>query len=301
MRVGTTPAIHVRARGVSSSSPGARVPAAPRVRRLSTGWAAAASASTSGEVAWGVRSDKARNWKRTLDQYKQLAAEEAARGPGSAAAAAAASATTAQVSKAEAEAAAAAVAEKHLQDFRTLVLDVSYSPIDVINWRRAITLDHLAKVEVLQYYDRNVRSAVDVHPLPAVVKVQMYVKAKQHATARVMVSRRNVLLRDDYTCQYCGCRGSNTSLTIDHVMPLSRGGGFTWQNLVAACAPCNSKKANRTPTEANMPLRSKPKVPNVLKVTTFKESSIRREAPPEEWQPFVPCGLCEEDDETAAL
>ena len=72
------------------------------------------------------------------------------------------------------------------------------------------------------------------------------------------VNRRGILRRDHNSCQYCG---STKNLTLDHVIPRSRGGRHTWENVVAACSECNGRKGNRTPTEAGMPLRTKPKAP----------------------------------------
>jgi len=174
-----------------------------------------------------------------------------------------------------------------LSVFRTLVLDVSHAPIDVINWRRAITLDHLCKVEVLEYYDRHVRSAMDAYLLPAVVKVHMYVKSKKQTNTRAVVSRRNILIRDNFQCQYCGVRGDARSLTIDHVMPLSRGGPWSWENLVVACKRCNSRKAARTPGEANMQLTRVPTVPSIASLGTFKPCGTGVMPTPTEWEGYV--------------
>lgn len=107
----------------------------------------------------------------------------------------------------------------HLKKCRTLVLDVSYSPIDVITWQRAICLDLFDKVDVLEYYNTFVRSARDEHPVPAVVRVSKCVNHMYHR-GRVPLNRKNLFQRDEHKCQYCG---SMSELTIDHVVPLSKG------------------------------------------------------------------------------
>lgn len=92
--------------------------------------------------------------------------------------------------------------------------------------------------------------------LPSVIRLITY---RRVPTRRHVLSRRNILIRDRYVCQYCGERFDNGKLTLDHVTPSSRGGGDTWENLVAACYPCNHRKANNTPEEAEMPLLKTPR------------------------------------------
>ncbi|EIE27568.1 hypothetical protein COCSUDRAFT_64292 [Coccomyxa subellipsoidea C-169] len=111
---------------------------------------------------------------------------------------------------------------------RALVLDSSYRPIDVINWQRAICLDLFDKVDVLEYYDTCVRSSSAQFFIPAVLRVRMYVSKREFKAGRLSLSRRNIVMRDMGMCQYCG---STTGLTIDHVVPLSKGGKWVWENL----------------------------------------------------------------------
>ena len=135
------------------------------------------------------------------------------------------------------------VSNQQLSQFRALVLDVSYRPIDTLPWTRAIVLDFFDKVDVLEYYDSFVRSARDYHYLPAVVRVKFYVKKLQGAFDRgVPLTRKNVYARDEHSCQYCG---SKSNLTLDHVIPVSKGGGTTWDNIVCACNKCNQKKGDK--------------------------------------------------------
>lgn len=98
---------------------------------------------------------------------------------------------------------------------------------------------------------------------------------------RVALTKKNVLLRDDYTCAYCGCRGGR-EMTVDHVVPKSRGGASTWENLVASCSVCNGRKRDRTPKDAGMPLRRKPREPRYIPWLV-----IRRNTAPDEWLSYL--------------
>lgn len=134
-----------------------------------------------------------------------------------------------------------------------LVLNQDYSALTICSVQRAIILIHLRKAEVVEAEaDRFVRSPSVKYPWPSVVRLKMYVRVPYR---RIGLSRKNVLRRDRFQCQYCGGR---SDLTVDHIMPKSRGGHDTWENLVAACTDCNNRKGDRTPREANMELRRKP-------------------------------------------
>jgi 5-methylcytosine-specific restriction endonuclease McrA len=119
-------------------------------------------------------------------------------------------------------------------------LDVSFRPIDVLSWQRAITLSLFDKAEALEYYSAVVRSPSRSFPLPAVLKIGFFLAPSK--TSKLSVSRRNVLIRDADVCQYC----SKSADSIDHVLPVSRGGAWSWTNLVAACSRCNAKKGAST-------------------------------------------------------
>jgi len=137
----------------------------------------------------------------------------------------------------------------------TLVLNASYEPINIVSARRAITLvlrGAACVEEVSVYAVRTSRIAV---PIPSVVRLRVYRRMPRQCRA---VSRKNIMLRDRHTCQYCHVVFPRKALTLDHVIPRSRGGGNTWENLVACCYPCNNRKADRTPSEAGMPLARKP-------------------------------------------
>eukprot|EP00898_Chlorokybus_atmophyticus_P007008 jgi/Chlat1/7308/Chrsp58S06945 len=170
--------------------------------------------------------------------------------------------------------------------YRALVLDVSYKPIEVVNWQRAIILDLFDKVDVLEYYDQYVRAAREVFAIPAVVRVHVYVSMAPRTAGRISLNRNNVILRDKHTCQYCG---STSDLTIDHLIPVSRGGQWTWDNLVTACGNCNMRKGNKSVEAAGLTLRAKPREPSelALGVQAMIESG-RLHSFPDEWLPYLP-------------
>lgn len=144
---------------------------------------------------------------------------------------------------------------------QVLVLDQGYSPHRVVHWQRAICMLFGGKVEVLEEYDEVVRSPSISIRMPAVVRL---LSAARRRPRVVRFSRFNVLLRDGFTCQYCGARPHARDLTMDHVIPRARGGATRWINVVAACRPCNHKKGSRTPDEARMVLMRLPHEPRAL-------------------------------------
>lgn len=172
---------------------------------------------------------------------------------------------------------------------KTLVLDVAYRPISVVNWKRALVMEMLAKAEVLEYYDDiGIQSVNDVFPLPAVMKVCFYVKNINSGSCQLNASRKSILMRDRYECQYCGSR---TNLTIDHVIPISRGGEWKYDNLVTACSRCNTKKGSKLPHECRMHPKKAPSTPKFLSVgivSCIAETVITGKAFPTEWQSYMP-------------
>jgi 5-methylcytosine-specific restriction endonuclease McrA len=142
---------------------------------------------------------------------------------------------------------------------RVLLLNATYEPLRVISWKRAITLLTLDKVEVLETYDREVRSVTLAIRLPAVVRLIHLVRFRKHT---VRFSRENIYIRDKYQCQYCASSMNASDLTYDHVIPKSMGGKTAWENIVTCCLPCNKKKGGRTPGQARMSLIRKAKRPS---------------------------------------
>jgi 5-methylcytosine-specific restriction endonuclease McrA len=140
-----------------------------------------------------------------------------------------------------------------------LVLNVTYEPLSVIPVSRAIHLLLANRAELIESGDTLLRSVNLELPIPVVIRLLNYVRVPHNLP--LPLSRRALLLRDAYTCQYCGEQPGRENLTIDHVIPRSRGGRTEWENVVAACAPCNRRKSNRTPDEASMKLNKLPHRP----------------------------------------
>src|SRR5688572_27337508 len=162
---------------------------------------------------------------------------------------------------------------------RVLVLNASYEPINVCTMRRAAVLVLKERAEVIEKRDGVLHSERLELERPCVIRLIRYVRVPRDVHRR-KITRRAVLARDSYTCQYCG--RESAGLTVDHVIPRSRGGTSGWDNIVAACAPCNRRKGNRLPTEASMPLRKHPKPPGP---TVF----IRIASPrvPDAWEQYL--------------
>jgi 5-methylcytosine-specific restriction endonuclease McrA len=161
---------------------------------------------------------------------------------------------------------------------RVLVLNSSYEPLNVCTVRRAVVLVLKDKAELLETGSRELHSESMTFPHPVVIRLVTYVRVPRDSTRR-RITRRAVFARDSWTCQYCG---RTSHLTVDHVVPRSRGGGSVWENIVTSCAPCNRRKGDRTPVEVDMHPRRKPKAPGP---TVF----IRVAAPvvPNAWQQYL--------------
>ncbi len=139
---------------------------------------------------------------------------------------------------------------------RALILNASYQPLCVVPVRRALVLALKGKAEVLHRNGHVFRSeSLEIHA-PSVVRLNYFVKVPYRA--RASLSRRAVFVRDNYECQYCGRNADN----VDHVIPRSRGGAHSWDNVVAACRPCNSRKENRAPADVGLRLRRAPHPPH---------------------------------------
>lgn len=138
---------------------------------------------------------------------------------------------------------------------RALVLNVSYQPLCVVPVRRAIVLALNRKAEVLHSNGHLYRSEKLEMAAPSVVRLSYFVKVPYRT--RASLSRRAVMIRDHFECQYCGRPADN----VDHVIPRSRGGTHTWENVVAACRSCNSRKENRSINELGLHLKHPPRAP----------------------------------------
>ena len=141
---------------------------------------------------------------------------------------------------------------------RVLVLNQSYEPISVCSAKKAFLLIFLLKADlVAEREDRVLRSVNATYPYPSVIRLSSYIRVR---FKNVELSRRNILRRDNNQCQYCG--KITTPLTLDHIIPRSRGGMDTWDNLVTACIRCNNRKGNQTPEEAGIKLAKQPRKPH---------------------------------------
>lgn len=157
-----------------------------------------------------------------------------------------------------------------------LVLNASYEPLGVVSVPRAVTLLVLGRAVSELDTDQPMRSAHEQMRVPSVIRLTRMVRPPRRRT--VPLSRKALFARDGGECQYCG----DPALTIDHVHPRSRGGRHEWSNVVACCLSCNARKADRTPDEAGMPLRSHPWVPT-------RNSMLGARGHPE-WIPFLSQG-----------
>jgi 5-methylcytosine-specific restriction endonuclease McrA len=141
---------------------------------------------------------------------------------------------------------------------RVLVLNATYEPINVCTVRRAAVLLLKDKAELVEHASWELRSEHSSLPRPVVIRLVSYVRVPRD-THRRKITRRAVFARDGWECQYCG---SGANLTVDHVIPRSKGGPSTWENIVASCAPCNRRKGDQLPRHANMHPRTAPRIPH---------------------------------------
>lgn len=137
-----------------------------------------------------------------------------------------------------------------------LVLNATYEPVHVTRVRRALVLMLKGVAQAEEINSAEVHSTSHTLQAPSVIRLLSYRHIPQQTRA---LSRKNILLRDRYTCQFCGRRFPAADLTLDHVLPRSRGGRSTWENLVACCYGCNNRKSDRTPEEAGLRLIRRPR------------------------------------------
>lgn len=164
---------------------------------------------------------------------------------------------------------------------RTLLLNTTFEPLSVLSWKKAVTLVFLGKVEVLKEYERDIKGVSSVMKQPAVIRLRRLVRNNH---SNVKFSRRNVFLRDDYTCQYCGQRFDPKYLTCDHIIPRSRGGSTEWTNIVTSCIRCNLKKSDKLPDEVEMFPRKRPSRPNGFYMVMLH---VGMKVYPEYWRDYL--------------
>ena len=142
---------------------------------------------------------------------------------------------------------------------RVLLLNQSYEPLMLIGVKKAIILLVNEKIDTLENYNEIINSVNLSLPAPSVVKLKYYAKIKRK---EIVLSRRNILKRDSHTCQYCNIK--SVPMTIDHVIPKNNGGIDSWENLVAACVPCNTRKGKHLLSRTKMKLSKAPRKPTVI-------------------------------------
>lgn len=150
---------------------------------------------------------------------------------------------------------------------RVLVLNSDFSPLNVTSLRRGFILVQKGKAEVLQK-GKDIITTVGNFVRPSIIRLLSYVKFRPSS---IRVTRKRLFKRDDYSCLYCD---SKKNLTIDHILPKSRGGNNSWSNLATCCNRCNTLKNNKTPEEAGMKLRHKPYVPSLFSKVVDKYVEI---------------------------
>lgn len=139
-----------------------------------------------------------------------------------------------------------------------LVLNADYSPLNVTSLQRGFVLVNKGKAEVVKKSDSDIITSVGNFVRPLIIRLIEYIRYRPKT---LTATRRRIFKRDGHECQYCG---SKRNLTIDHVIPRSKGGKNTWSNMVTCCSRCNGYKGDRTPSDANMTLKNKPVEPNLF-------------------------------------
>ncbi|MGI9023192.1 MAG: HNH endonuclease [Acidimicrobiales bacterium] len=162
---------------------------------------------------------------------------------------------------------------------KALVLNATFEPLCVVSARRALVLVLRQKAELLHATDHEFRSEHAALPEPSVIRLTYFVKVPFRA--RAALNRRAVFARDDHRCQYCGKAAEN----IDHVIPRSRGGSHSWENVVAACRPCNTRKEDRLVHESGLKLRRRPVAPQELTWIVVAVGTVHPH-----WEPYLRSG-----------
>jgi 5-methylcytosine-specific restriction endonuclease McrA len=165
--------------------------------------------------------------------------------------------------------------------YSALILTPWMAPHRISMWHESISLSLGHKADVLEEYDEVVRSPSITVQIPAVLRLKKHLSRTKND---VKFSRQNLYTRDGYACQYCGHKFAPKLLTYDHVLPFSKGGKTTWENIATACSKCNLKKRNRTPEQAGMKLLKLPVKPKSLPLTT---AILLPHVVPELWLPYL--------------
>ena len=166
---------------------------------------------------------------------------------------------------------------------QTLLLNATYEPLKIVDWRKAITLWCQGKVEVIAVHDREIRSVSFSIKLPSVIRLLRYITIRKRFD-HVPFSRANIYARDGHRCQYCGRQLPVSDLTFDHVVPVSQGGRKDWENIVTCCVTCNRRKGGRTPAQAGLRVIRPPRRPR--RAPAVRLTFGLRNAP-ESWRDYL--------------
>lgn len=159
-----------------------------------------------------------------------------------------------------------------------MVLNQSYEPLTICTIKKAVLLIFLGKAEIVHKDEKkSIRTVRMNFPWPSVIRISKFIKVPYK---KVILSRKNILRRDNYKCAYCG--RSDLMLTVDHIIPKAKGGNDSWENLITACTRCNNIKGDRTPDEANMKLLTRPYKPSHVIFIKNIVSKID-----EKWKPYL--------------
>ncbi len=165
-----------------------------------------------------------------------------------------------------------------LHHSKVLVLNSSYEPLSICDAQKAVLLLFGGKaVQVTHHPERVISTISRSFPLPSIVRLTCFVRVPYKS---IILNRKNILVRDSFQCQYCG--KTDLPLTIDHIVPRSRCGEDSWENLITACPRCNSKKGNRTPREAGMQLLKQAIRPNNLMFMQLRTTTVS-----DDWKPYL--------------
>jgi len=153
---------------------------------------------------------------------------------------------------------------------KCIVLNGDYSFLNTVSWRRAVTLVILGKTEVIKYSDKVIK-LIDGSLLKVPVLIKLLKVIRNIYRNKVPFSKRNVMIRDGFKCGYCG---TPSDLTIDHIIPTSKGGKTTFENCITACHPCNHKKRDKSPSEAGMFIKKKAYAPTISEFIMIKMKQL---------------------------
>jgi len=188
----------------------------------------------------------------------------------------------------------------HNNHKKCLLLNADFSPLSIIDWEKAVVWNIKYEdnpkygIDIIDFYKNDYIAGVNnkKYPIPAVTKTKRFFRLNKQ---NITFSRKNIFVRDNYICQYCGNQFDNNSLTYDHVIPKSVWDHDSlsptcWTNIVTACVSCNRKKGNKTPKQANMPLKNLPIVPTkgIKYLPIAHHLNKIKETMPDEWKLYLP-------------